>query len=240
MKLAIMQPTYLPWAGYFNLIASVDTFVFLDDVQFARRSWQQRNRIMMAGREHMLTVPVDSKGRRDQLISEVVTDESQSWRKKHLGSLRSAYGSQPDGKVMLEIIGNCLETNTNLLVDVNIGIIKSLSEAMGLNTPILKASELRCAGSKSQHLLNICHELGADTYLSAAGSREYIEEEGCFARSEVVVEYQHFQPEVYPQKGSAEFVPYLSVVDVIANIGFEGAREYVSRVAIEAPEECTI
>lgn len=85
-----MQPTYLPWAGYFHLIGTVDKFVFLDDVQFERRSWQSRNRILLEGREHYLTVPV-RKASRSELIKNIAIDNDQEWRKRHLQLLRQAY-----------------------------------------------------------------------------------------------------------------------------------------------------
>ena len=91
---AIMQPTYLPYLGYFHLIAAADVFVFLDDVQFARRSWQQRNRIWGAAGEVMLSVPVQ-KADRDASLSVIETAETERWREKHLSSIRHAYARRP-------------------------------------------------------------------------------------------------------------------------------------------------
>ena len=98
---AIMQPTYLPWAGYFNLISHADTFVILDDVQFAARSWQQRNRVVLNGEPHMLTVPVLAKGRPGMLIREAHTDETQKWRPKHIATIHRAYDRHPHGNSVL-------------------------------------------------------------------------------------------------------------------------------------------
>ena len=126
MKIAIMQPTYIPWAGYFNLISQADKFVFLDDVQFAASSWQQRNRIIFNGKIHMLTVPVLVKGRPDQLIREVQTDETQKWRQKHLSILRQAYSRHPHGKAAIGIVEGVLKHATCSLARINVALIRGI------------------------------------------------------------------------------------------------------------------
>lgn len=227
MRIAIMQPNYLPWAGLFNLVANVDQFVFLDDVQFTKRTWQQRNRVLMSGRETMLTVPVQVKGRFSQLINEVCIDNSRPWTRKHLGTLESAYARHPHGAAVIELLRDCLNRVPEMLVDNNTRIIKAIATALGFTPTFLFSSGIGVSGAKSLRLLEICRKLGADTYLSAAGSRGYIEEEGHFGESEVAVQYQNFIPQPYPQSGVTKFVPYLSMVDVLANLGIDGAREYV-------------
>ncbi|MFH1686489.1 MAG: WbqC family protein [bacterium] len=236
MRIAIMQPTYLPWTGLFNLLANVDTFVFLDNVQFERRSWQQRQRIILNGREFMLTVPVRSKGRLKQSISDVQIDYSRSWADRHLQTLLHAYGKHPYGGEVLDLVGPCLRSKPRLLVENNIAIIAALSGALGLTPRLLRSSTLSLSGRRSELLMNICRHLGADVYLSAAGSRGYIETEGMFAASDVKVGYQDYLPKPYPQLGVSEFVPYMSIVDVIANLGCEAAREHVMPTAVDKCE----
>lgn len=235
-----MQPNYLPWAGLFNLVANVDQFVFLDDVQFTKRTWQQRNRILMNGRETMLTVPVQVKGRFSQLINEVCIDNSRPWTRKHLGTLESAYARHPHAATALELLNDCLNPVPGMLVDNNTRIIKAIATALGLTPTFLFSSDLNVSGAKSARLLQICQELGADTYLSANGSRGYIEEEGIFGESEVTVRYQNFVPQPYPQAGVTEFVPYLSMVDVLANLGTDGAREYVRDLVLCSEAEVEV
>lgn len=235
MRIAIMQPHYLPWAGLFNLVANVDQFVFLDDVQFTRRTWQQRNRILMNGRETMLTVPVKAKGRFSQLINEVRVDNSRRWARKHLGTLESAYARHTHGATVIELLHDCLNPVPEMLVDNNTRIIKAIATALGFTPTFLFSSGVSVSGAKSARLLQICRKLGADTYLSAAGSRGYIEREGLFGESEVAVQYQNFIPQPYPQADITQFVPYLSMVDVLANLGVDGAPEYV-RDLVLGPE----
>jgi len=227
MKCAIMQPTYLPWSGYFNLIASTDIFIFLDDVQYERRSWQSRNRILNQGKEVTLTVSV-RKHARDSIIRDILISEDSDWRERHLATLRHAYSSSPyflDVYPLLQQeIGN-LQNKT--LSGLNIALVRKISDALGISRRFILASELGCEGRRSQHLLKICCALGADEYLSAKGSREYIESEGTFSNSNILVSYQSFTPNKYSQSKSDEFITHLSIIDVAMSLGWEAAGDYV-------------
>lgn len=231
MRCAIMQPTYLPWIGYFQLLASVDLFIFLDDVQFAKRSWQQRNRIILNGKEHYLTIPVLTKGKRSQTILETQIDDSQDWRNKHANSIKHAYSKHPNGQQLLTSCNEFLHVPTANLADQNIRIIEYISQRLGYATTFRRSSELPVGGVKSDYLLKLCTYFGATTYLSAAGSKEYIEEEQIFTASDVRVEYQNYIPLEYPQKNSSTFIPYMSIIDLLANLSYEKAREYIGVVS---------
>ena len=227
MRIAIMQPTYIPWAGYFNLISQAQTFVFLDDVQFAASSWQQRNRIIFNGEVHTLTVAALVKGRPEQLILAVQTDETQKWRQKHLSVLRQAYSRHPHGKAVIALVESVLKRPMCSLAEINIALIEEFCNAMGIRLQCIRSSQLALGGKKSAHVLEICRHFQADTYLSAAGSREYIEEEGLLAAADLRVLYQEFAAAPYEQLGTQEFVSHMSIVDVVANLGFAKARAYV-------------
>lgn len=227
LKCAIMQPTYLPWAGYFSMIANVDKFVFLDDVQFARRSWQQRNRINLNNKEKWLTVPVKKTGLRTQLISEVeIVDEE--FKKSHFSLLEQAYKKSIYFEEIHNIFKKSIIDNTSpFLVDLNVAFIIEVLNYLNIKTEVLYASNLSVDGKKSMHLLNICKELKADIYVSAPGSIEYIEEEGYFSNSPTLVEKFEFIPKNY-MKENNDFIPYLSIIDVIANLGREKTIEYLN------------
>ena len=227
MKIAIMQPTYLPWAGYFNLIAHADTFVFLDDVQFAASSWQQRNRIIFNRESHTLTIPAVVKGRPEQLICDVRTDETQKWRQKHLSILRQAYTRHPHGKAVIALVEDVFKRPTCSLAEIDIALIDEFCNGMAIPLRCIRSSSLGLGGKKSAHVVEICRHFQADTYLSAAGSREYIEEEGLLSAAGLRVLYQNFAATPYLQLGAAEFISHMSIIDIVANIGFEAARAYV-------------
>ncbi len=227
MKIAIMQPTYLPWSGYFNLIAETAVFVFLDNVQFSHRSWQQRNRIIVNAQPHYLTVPVLGAGRVPQPICRMQIDGSQNWRHKHVQTLQRAYAKHPHGREVAALVEAVLAGGEERLSAVNIGLIRSLCAAMGMEPVFHQASELNITAPRSEHLLAICRHFGAESYLSPQGSREYIQSDGVFAASEVKVVYQNFVPRPYPQRGVQEFISHMSIVDLLANVGFEEGRKYV-------------
>ncbi|WCF07927.1 WbqC family protein [Paenibacillus thiaminolyticus] len=224
-----MQPTYLPWAGYFQLMNEADIFIFYDDVQFARRSWQQRNRILLHGQESFLTVPVLSKGLRSQLINEVRLDDSQPWRHNHTEKLKHAYKKHSFGSEIIKLVDSILlDPSIENLADLNICLINSICSRMQIGTRLMKSSDIPVEGKKSQYLLRLCEYVGATEYISPAGAMTYIEDEGLFASSSIKVIYQDYTPAPYAQRGMEHYSPYLSIVDVIANIGFEGGRLYVS------------
>lgn len=233
MKCAIMQPTYLPWSGYFNLVASVDRFVFLDNVQFERQSWQSRNRILLQGREHLLAVPVE-RAALDTPISEIVTSERRSnWRRDHWKTLCSAYAKSSHGRELLELLEPFYteDSEQTWLASWNRRIIECIARALAIETVFLSAADLRCEGERIQRLVAICETLGADSYLSPRGAAGYLEDDGFEHATTVSLELQSFTPRVYPQYRVNTFTSHLSIVDVIANLGLAGALAYVTERA---------
>ena len=228
MKCAIMQPTYLPWSGYFNLIANVDRFVFLDDVQFEKRSWQIRNRISLHGQEHLLSLPVH-KTSRDTPIRDIFISNESGWRRKHWTTLCAAYNRARFGDKALSLLEPFFTgTPPELLADFNQAIILRITEALSLSTEFFCASDLQCGGRRSEHLIQICRKIGCDHYLSPQGSATYLKEDGFASSSGLQLKFQDFNPSEYPQYKTNNFISHLSIIDVIANIGIEATREYIS------------
>ncbi|MFJ7950813.1 WbqC family protein [Lysinibacillus sp. NPDC096418] len=219
MKCAIMQPTYLPWLGYFKMMNQVDTFVFLDDIQFAKRSWQQRNKIALHNQEKILTIPCITKGLRHQKINEVYMDLSTNWKSQHHKTIEQAYRNYPYFSE-LEYILEFYNEPTNKLSEFTIALIKETAKNANITPEFILSSELKANGSKSAYLLNICNELGATEYVSAAGSKQYIEDEALFAQSDIFVTYEQSEPFIYKQFNEKPTIPYLSFIDYIANQGF--------------------
>jgi len=221
-----MQPTYLPWPGYFNLIATVDRFVLLDDVQYERRSWQSRNRILLSGAELYLTVPV-RRSPREELIRNIVIDNAQDWRNRHLQSLQRAYGTLPFGRDVVALVEDVFRRGHERLAALNQELVASICRYVGLSTPLAQASDFNCGGKRGDHLAAICHALGCDSYVSPARSREYLEADRFAENSGIALTYQEYTPPGYPQRGAAAFVSHLSVVDVLAHHGSDFARAYI-------------
>lgn len=221
-----MQPTYLPWLGFFKMMNRVDKFVFLDDVQFAKRSWQQRNKISLSNQEKMLTIPCITKGLRHQRINEVHIDLSTNWKLQHKKTIEQAYPNYPYFSELQSIL-EIYNEPTNKLSEFTIALIKEIAKKANITPKFFLSSELKATGSKSEYLINICNELGATEYVSAVGSKKYIEEEGLFAQSDIFVTYEQSEPFIYKQYNGKPTIPYLSSIDYIANHGFSKMKEDV-------------
>jgi hypothetical protein len=225
-----MQPTYLPWSGYFNLIQAVDVFVFLDDVQFEHQSWQTRNAICVQGRRHQIVVPV-ARSPLATPIREIRVDPTSNWRKKHWGTLVSAYGRAPFGEDVLGFLAPYYESKSvELLSELNQQLVLGLCRLLGVSTRFVRSSDLGCEGSRSARLLNICGALGCASYLSPRGSAEYLADDRFEDNGRVVLEFQDYAPAPYAQHGAKQFISHLSVVDVVANLGWSEAMRYVKGV----------
>ena len=225
---AIMQPTYLPWSGYFNLIARVDVFVLLDDVQFQRRSWQMRNRIMLNGQEHLLTIPTCNVAR-DSSLADIRIDYVTDWRSRHWKTLQAAYAKAPHGPSLLDVLSpSFIGERVSLLCDFNLTLLSRLKDYLGIKTPLVNASSLNCVGKRSEHLLNICQAVKCNHYLSPAGSQAYLQDDGFAEQKAIALEIQRFDPGPYLQYRSGKFVSHLSVIDVLANLGAAATREYIT------------
>lgn len=218
-KVAIMQPTYLPWSGYFSLIDSVDTFVFLDDVQFSRRSWQQRNKIKSPAGEIWLTVPVISKGLRDQLILETKI-LNRSYVSNHISKIKEAYHGSKYFIDFFPILESVLERDFINLIELNISLIESISKYLNLSSTFKRSSEFSLGGIKDEKIFKILDHLKSDFYISASGSRQYMENSKLFQASAIEVKYLEYEIVEYHQL-YGNFIPYMSIIDHIFNMGPE-------------------
>ncbi len=225
---AIMQPTYLPWIGYFALMDLADVFVFLDDVQLSKQSWQTRNRIKgESGKELMLTVPIRHAG--EQAIKDVEIDGSH-WIAKHLKSFAQNYRKAPHFMEALAIYEPALQGGSTKLCDLNIAVISAVADRLGIAGPRLRSSAIAGkSADRRDRLVDICREVGADTYLSPAGAAGYLSEadgEAQFAAHGMTLLYQRYEHPTYPQINGA-FLPYMCVLDLIANVGVAAAAEVI-------------
>ena len=215
---AIMQPTYLPWLGYFYLMDQSDYFVFLDSVQFEKRSWQQRNKIKTPKGDLLLTVPVLSKGRFEQKINEVKIDKTAEFQKKHLKAIKQNYSQAKFFKKYITDLEKILCRNHTYLVDLNEELISWLKDAIGIKSKLIRSSSLRPEGRKVEPLVSICKSIGAKRYLSPLGSKTYIDKNNLFPKYEIELIYNQYQHPRYRQL-YGNFIPNLSVIDLLFNEG---------------------
>jgi hypothetical protein len=227
--LAVMQPTFLPWAGFFNLIEQADYFVFLDDVQLEKQSWQTRNRLILAGQVRWVIVPVRHH-HLSQTIAETEVVDTSHWRDKLARGVSLNYGRHPYYADAREVIDYLLaQADVTHLAGLNEKIIRFIASRLRLECQFYRASELRVDGARSNRLAALCKHFGAQEYLSPIGSAQYLEEDGFVTSSSSLLRFQEYKPQSYLQKGMSEFHSHLSIVDVIANLGWEQTGEYIRK-----------
>lgn len=217
MRVTILQPSYLPWLGFFEQMSRSDKFVLLDDVQYTRRDWRNRNKVRVKEGWVWLTVPVQQKSRFSQSLLETRIDNSVSWRRKHLETLRQHYCKAPFFEKYFPRCQQVYEKDWTFLFDLCLETINLIKEEMGIETPLLRSSEMKPGGEKTERLVSICRELGATHYLSGESGSNYIAEED-FSSQGIALEYQNYEHPVYPQRYTG-FVPHLSAIDLLFNCG---------------------
>lgn len=226
MRCAIMQPTYMPWTGYLNLMAQADLFVYLDDAQYERSSWQNRNRVLVKGSPTWLTVPVVRGGLGAQ-INRVVVDGTIPWRRKHVALLSNSYARHEYVREMLEATELLSVTSLTHLADLNIALLEWLRHRLGIATPTVRSSQLGVDGVRTDRLISILGKLGATEYVTPSGALGYLQEDAFVDRTAVKLLVHDFQPTSYRQRDTEEFISHLSVLDVVAHLGWAGAKIYI-------------
>jgi hypothetical protein len=230
-KCAIMQPTYNPWLGYFDLMDSVDLFVYLDDVQLVKRSWQVRNRIKTKQGELFLTIPIKKTKKREEIkIKDAVINDEESWREKHLKSIELNYRKAPYFEEIFPIIKKLINSPYKYLADFNIKFIENVKNELGIRTLTLRSSELQdISGKKDERLANICKALNCSVYISPQGSATYIEKfspGGALAKNGIEVYYHNYEHPSYRQL-YGDFLPYMGIIDLLFNEGFDKSLQII-------------
>jgi hypothetical protein len=221
-RVAILQSNYIPWKGYFDLIGLVDEFVLLDDVQYTKNDWRNRNRIKTAQGVAWLTIPVEHSGRFGQRIDEVHV-AGDRWRLKHWRSIVQSYGSAPFFAAYRDRLEALYAESTERLSEVNRRFLEVLCELLGVRTRISSSTDYAAVNGRTERLVEICRVLGAETYLSGPAARDYLDE-SLFAATGISVEYIDYSdyPE-YPQL-HPPFEHRVSVVDLLFAVGPEAPR----------------
>jgi WbqC-like protein family len=220
--LVVLQPGYLPWLGFFDQMQRSSVFIYYDDVQFDKHGWRNRNRVKSpGGAPHWLTVPVLHSGRNWPAILEVEIDNRSAWARKHVGTLRQFYAKAPHLHRYLPELEELLERRWTLLVDLDLAVTELICGWLGLERRMLRASTLGISGKQSERLLALCQHTGVAHYLSGDSAKDYLDTE-LFAQHGIEIEWQNYVHPVYPQL-HGDFVPYLSIVDLVFNCGEESA-----------------
>jgi hypothetical protein len=224
VRIGVIQSSYIPWRGYFDFIASVDTFVFHDNIQYTKGDWRNRNRIKTRKGTEWLTVPVHYKTV-SQLICETTIDNAKPWGQKHLLKLQENYRETKYLCDVLDIVSIIESRQAKTISELNIELTKRICEYFDIATPMLLSSKLSLSGTKTDRLIDLLKKLNATSYLSGPSADGYLDKEA-FRKNGIRLEYKSYDYSPYPQQWG-EFEGAVTVLDLIANCGFD-AKNYIS------------
>jgi len=215
---AVHQPQYLPWLGYFDKMDQADAFCYLDNVQFKKNEWQNRNRLKTAQAWQWLTVPV--RYRFPQKINEVAVNEAVKWQHKHIQALITNYKKAIYFDDYFPIFESVLKQDFKSISDLNIHMIAKIRGLLGINNkPVVRASELSLSEDPTGRLIDVCKHFGGDTYLAGQDGANYMDMKQ-FERSGIKVITQKFEHPKYLQC-FGDFQSHMSIIDLIFNCGPE-------------------
>jgi hypothetical protein len=213
--ISIRQPGYFPYLGFFKKIESVDTFVFLDDVQYTRSDWDNRNKIKTSDGSMWLTIPILNKSK--EFLNEVKIDNTQNWKYKHKSAIKFNYENTPFFDLYWKDIELILNKKYTKLIELNIELINYFKSILEINTEIIFSSNLNINSNGSEKLYEICKILEADTYLSGELGQNYLNLE-IFEKNDIKIIFEKFQHPTYSQINS-QFLPNMSIMDLLFNEG---------------------
>lgn len=215
-----MQPSFLPWVGYFDLIAQADEFVFLDNVQFEKQSWQQRNRILSRAGLEWITVPVITKGRSGQRICDVEI-KAEGFPTKHLRTIQYQYARAPFFDCYWNDLCSIFERvdQSPSLAKLNMHLIRWLSDCFHIQGSFKVASEMRPEGGRSERLVEVIKMLGATRYISPIGAATYLKQDRTiFSKAGIEIMLQNYEPRPYRQLQPG-FTAGACALDILFNEG---------------------
>ena len=225
-----MQPTVFPWIGYFDLIDYVDKFIFLDTVQFSRRSWQSRNKLKVNDQEYMFTIPTKKENSRDHtyIKDTQITYDHFDFTIRLYNLLIHNYKKASCFDTVMTEIEPIIMKKVDSLANYNINFIKHISLLLGFDTEFEKASSLKnITGFKADLILNICNHQSCKEYISPLGSKNYLNTHiKDFSQKNILVKYQYYNHPQYKQLGN-DFIPYLGVLDLLFNNGIENSKSII-------------
>ncbi|HKC19279.1 MAG TPA: WbqC family protein [Candidatus Dormibacteraeota bacterium] len=223
-RVAILQSSYIPWKGYFDIINLVDEFILYDDRQYTRRDWRNRNLIKTAQGLHWLSIPVQVKGRYHQRIDETLVADS-SWPERHWASIEQAYARAAHFDDFRDAIGAAYTgTHETRLSLVNRRFLEVLAGLLGVRTKFSWSTDYDGVGDRTERLVSLCRAAGAREYLSGPSARAYIDQ-AQFDEAGVRLIYMDYSGySEYPQLHRQDFVHEVSILDLLFNTGADAPR----------------
>jgi hypothetical protein len=226
---AIHQPNFFPWLSFFDKIVRSDVFVIHDDVQMEKKrtggTWQHRVRILINNEANFITIPIDRSYHGFRKINEIEINNSIPWREKVIKTVKINYGKAPFFNHTFRLFQELLDTEESSLSRFNINVIKRICEEVGINSDkFVLASDLNADGKATDKLVSLLKKIGANIYIYGKGAQNYQENDKLIEAGIEPVAQDYEQP-VYPQHGIEQFVPGLSIIDALMNVGNDGVKE---------------
>jgi hypothetical protein len=221
VRCAIIQPSYIPWRGYFDIIRRVDTFVFYDDVQYDKRGWRNRNILKSPHGPLWLTIPVKSQRVQiDRTPIHAIEVDGTAWARRHLDTLRHLYSRSPHFQLLQPWLERTYSRPPRLLADFTIETTKEICAFLGINTRFLRSSHLNAAAeSKTSRLISVLTNLGATHYLSGPTARSYLDER-LFLEAGITLQWMTYDYRPYEQL-YPPYDPRVSILDLLFMTGSE-------------------
>lgn len=233
MIVAIHQPNFLPWLGYFDKLARADVFVVLDTVaaQQTGSSYTNRVEVLVGGKRSWLTVPIARGAEARRRIADLRVVDSSPWRRKIGATIEQSYARAPFFAAVMPMVQALLERPGDRLADFNLAALTTIAGLLRLDCRrIVLASTLDVPGAGTDLLIEIVRAVGGTTYLCGGGAGGY-QDDAKFAAAGIALQYQNFRHPVYPQVNAGTFVAGLSVVDALMNCGDEGVSRLLDATA---------
>jgi WbqC-like protein family len=226
MNCVILQPSYIPWRGYFHQIQKADLFIFYDDVNFDKNGWRNRNRVKTANGTKWLTIPVTA-GQDRQLhttpINQVQICQDQPWKATHWRTLRHSYSKAPFFKRYAPLLEPIYQTDSGLLSDFVINLTRLLTQTLGIDhTRFVKSSDVATFGAKTERLIGLLTAVGATHYITGPAARSYMDE-SLFHAVGITTEYMQYDYSDYDQL-YPPFDPAVSILDLLFMKGPDASR----------------
>lgn len=223
---AIHQPNFFPWLGFFDKIVRSDVFILLDHVQFQKTGggWSNRVKLLISGEARWVTAPIMRSFHGVRMINQVAFSPSDPWRDKLLKSLSGSYGRAPFYRETIELIEQLVRKPENNISLYNAAAIIAIAGHLGIPAQKFQlSSALGVDGQATEMLIALTRKVGGRAYMCGSGAQGY-QQDAAFADAGIGLIYQSFQHPVYPQIGTGGFVPGLSIIDSLMHVGVNGVR----------------
>lgn len=225
---AIHQPNFFPWLGFFDKISQADIFILLDNVPYSHGEVTNRVKLLFINNQvKWVTAPVKHEKHATKRIREVQIDQAKPWQRKMLTTLNRNYRRAPFYSQVYPFLDSLIMYDNPNLAEFNQYFIEKMTQKLELSTRIIKSSELPAGGSANDLLIELVQNVKGTTYLCGGGATDYFNQDR-FASAGIDVMFQKFQHPVYHQRGNPAFFPGLSIIDVLMNIGFEEVRRILT------------